>query len=88
MLLAGTMTIELIEIAVAEKSAHPRLTGRVVGRVRAVLQEDQAGREQTHDLSIPVWADVADGSSEADIDMALMLKASDIIKRLRANLAG
>jgi hypothetical protein len=81
------MTIELIEIAVAEKSAHPRLAGRVVGRVRAVLQENQAGREQIHDLSIPVWADIVPASSEADIDMALMLKASDIIKRLRERLA-
>ena len=88
MLTPPTMTIELIEIAVAEKSAHPRLAGRVVGRVRAVLQEDQAGQEQTHDLSIPVWADVAEGTPEEDVDMALMLKASDIIKRLRANLAG
>ena len=82
------MTIELIEITVAEKSAHPRLPGRVIGKVRAVLQEDQNGLEQTHDLTIPVWADIADGSSEADVEMALMLKASDIIKRLRANLAG
>ncbi len=82
------MTMELIEIAVAEKSAHPRLPGRIVGRVRAVLQEGQNGREQIHDLTIPVWADIADNSSDADIDMALMLKASDIINRLRASLAG
>jgi hypothetical protein len=76
------MTLELIDIAVRDRAPHPRLPGRVTGHVRAVLAEC----EQRHELSIPVWADVGGGSSDSDIDMALMLKAARIIARLKANL--
>ncbi|MNT99811.1 hypothetical protein D3C72_2427580 [compost metagenome] len=58
----------------------------MTGHVRAVLQETIGTQEQTHELAIPVWADIPDGTSDADIDMALMLKAADIIARLKANL--
>jgi hypothetical protein len=80
------MTFELIDIAVRDKAPHPRLSGRTTGHVRAVLSETQDGRAQTHELAIPVWADVAAGASDADIDMALMLKAATIIARLKASL--
>jgi hypothetical protein len=81
------MTIDLIDISVTDKQPHPRLEGRVTGRVRAVLRETTEGEpDQTHDLSIPVWADVAATTSEGDVDMALMLKAAAIIARLKANL--
>ncbi|WP_240231362.1 hypothetical protein [Devosia lacusdianchii] len=82
------MTIELIDIAVRDKQSHPRLQGRTTGHVRAVLAEQGPGRQQTHELAISVWADLPEGSSDADIDMALMLKAADIIARLKSNLAG
>jgi hypothetical protein len=82
------MTLQLIDITVRDKQAHPRLEGRMTGHVRAVLSETVGEREQTHELAIPVWADVAPDASEADIDMALMVKAADIIARLKANLAG
>lgn len=81
------MELQLIDIAVRDKQAHPRLAGRVTGHVRAVLLETVGGQEQTHELAIPVWADIAEGTSDADIDMALMLKAADIIARLKANLS-
>lgn len=81
------MSFELIDIAVRDKQPHPRLAGRTTGHVRAVLAEHQDGREQTHELAIAVWADLPEGSSEAQIDMALMLKAATIIARLKANLA-
>ena len=80
------MTFELIDIAVRDKAPHPRLEGRTTGHVRAVLSETQGDRQQTHELAIPVWADIPAGASEADIDMALMLKAATIIARLKANL--
>ena len=80
------MTLQLIDITVRDKQAHPRLAGRMTGHVRAVLSETVGAREQTHELAIPVWADVAPDASEADIDMALMVKAADIIARLKANL--
>jgi hypothetical protein len=80
------MTLQLIDIAVRDKQAHPRLAGRMTGHVRAVLSEMVGSREQTHELAIPVWADVAPDATEADIDMALMVKAADIIARLKANL--
>jgi hypothetical protein len=80
------MTLELIDIAVRDKAPHPRLAGRITGHVRALLSETAPGLAQTHDLAIPVWADTLAGASDADIDMALMLKAADIIARLKANL--
>lgn len=82
------MTFELIDIAVRDKSPHPRLAGRTTGHVRAVLSETADGRAQTHELAIPVWADVAENASDADIDMALMLKAATIIARLKVSLGG
>jgi len=80
------MTLQLIDIAVRDRQAHPRLVGRMTGHVRAVLSEIVGEREQTHELAIPVWADLPEGSSDSDIDMALMLKAADIIARLKASL--
>ncbi len=79
--------LQLIDIAVRDKKAHPRLAGRQTGHVRAVLTEQLGGMDQTHDLAIPVWADIEDGTSEADIDMALMLKAAAIVARLKHTLA-
>jgi hypothetical protein len=81
------MELQLIDITVRDKQAHPRLAGRMTGHVRAVLQETVGTHEQTHELAISVWADVPPGTSDADIDMALMLKAADIIARLKANLS-
>ena len=80
------MTLQLIDIKVRDKQAHPRLAGRMTGHVRAVLVEMVGTQEQTHDLAIPVWADLPEGSSDSDIDMALMLKAADIIARLKNSL--
>ncbi|QDZ12375.1 hypothetical protein [Devosia ginsengisoli] len=80
------MTLQLIDITVRDKQAHPRLAGRITGHVRAVLIDQMGASEQTHELIIPVWADVQDGTSDADIDMALMVKAADIVSRLKANL--
>ena len=80
------MNLQLIDITVRDRQAHPRLAGRITGHVRAVLVETIGGSEQTHELAIPVWADVPEGASDADIDMALMLKAADIIARLKNSL--
>ncbi|MET3927298.1 hypothetical protein [Devosia sp. 2618] len=80
------MTLQLLDITVRDKQAHPRLAGRMTGHVRALLSEVAGGQEQTHDLNISVWADMPSESSDTDIEMALMLKAADIIARLKANL--
>lgn len=82
------MSFALIDISVSDKQAHPRLKDRTTGHVRAVLAEQQDGREQVHELAIPVWADIPPGSSNEDVDMALMLKAASIIARLKATLGG
>lgn len=78
------MTYQLIDIAVTEKHAHPRLLGRTVGQVRAVLTEKMAQGEQTHELAIPVWANTQDTMTDADVDMALLLKAAEIVARVKA----
>ncbi|WP_193337468.1 hypothetical protein [Devosia beringensis] len=77
------MTLELIDISVRDRQSHPRLAGRITGHVSAVLTEILDGNEHRHELSIPVWADVANDAEPADIDMALMLKAAKIIARLK-----
>jgi hypothetical protein len=78
--------LQLIDIAVREKQPHPRLEGRTTGHVRAMLSEELGGQTQNHELDIAVWADTAPGASDADIDMALMLKAAAIIARLKSRL--
>lgn len=80
------MTLQLIDISVREKQAHPRLAGRITGHVRAIMAETLGQQDQQHELDIAVWADVMIGTSDADIDMALMLKAASIIARLKASL--
>ena len=80
------MPLQLIDISVRDKQAHPRLAGRITGHVRAILSETLGATEQTHELAIPVWADMAEDASDAEIEMAMMLKAADIIARLKANL--
>ncbi|WP_375451188.1 hypothetical protein [uncultured Devosia sp.] len=81
------MPYDLIEIAVSEKHPHPRLEGRVTGKVRVILRETMDGRDATHELFIPVWAQFAETRPEGDVDMALMLKAATIVARLKANLS-
>ena len=80
------MPYELIDIAVTEKHDHPRLAGRVTGKVRVVLREVVGGQEASHELFIPVWAQFSEARSDGDVDMALMLKAAAIGTRLKANL--
>jgi hypothetical protein len=80
------MTYQLIDIAVTDKHSHPRLPGRTVGHVRAVLTETLTEGEQAHELSIPVWTNTQESMSEADIDMALLLKAAEIVARVKARL--
>lgn len=80
------MPFQLIDISVRDKQAHPRLAGRFTGHVRAILSETVGPSEQTHELAIPVWADLDRDASDADVEMAMMLKAADILARLKANL--
>lgn len=81
------MTIELIDIALAERQAHPRLTHRVTGKVRAVLTETIGEQQFRHELMLPVWLDARIGMSDEDIDLGLMVKAADIVGRLKQRLA-
>ena len=80
------MPYDLIDIAVTEKHDHPRLIGRVTGKVRVVLRETMDDREAVHELFIPVWAQFDEPKPEGDVDMALMLKAANIVARLKASL--
>ncbi|MGV8954532.1 MAG: hypothetical protein ACOH2M_25775 [Cypionkella sp.] len=84
---AEAVPYDLIDIAVTEKHDHPRLAGRVTGKVRVVLRETIDDREALHELFIPVWAQFDAAKTDGDVDMALMLKAATIIARLKANLA-
>lgn len=81
------MSLELIDITLAERHVHPRLPNRVTGKVRAVLTETLDGREQRHELLIPAWVERRADMSEEDIDLALLVKAADIVGRLKSRLA-
>ena len=60
------MSLELIDIALAERQPHPTLAERMTGKVRAVLTETIGGREVRHEILVPVWMDVRDGMSDED----------------------
>lgn len=80
------MTIELIDIALAERQTHPRLPDRMTGKVRAVLTETIGEQQFRHELMLPVWVDTHEGMSDEDIDLGLMVKAADIVGRLKQTL--
>jgi hypothetical protein len=80
------MSLELIDITLAERQAHPRLPNRVTGKVRAILTEELGGLEQRHELMIPAWVERRDGMSEEDVDLALLVKAAEIVRRLKTRL--
>ena len=81
------MSLELIDIALAERHDHPRLANRVTGKVKAVLTEMIDGQEQRHELLISAWIDRDEGMDDNDVDLALMVKAAKIIGRLKSRLA-
>ncbi len=81
------MSLELIDIALAERHDHPRLENRVTGKVRAVLTEIIDGQEQRHELIIPAWVQREDGMDDGDVDLALMVKAAKIVGRLKSRLS-
>jgi hypothetical protein len=81
------MTLELIDIALSERHSHPRLQNRITGKVRAVLAETIGGRVIEHEIFVPVWIDAAEDTPEDDIELSLMVKAADIIGRLKSRLS-
>lgn len=80
------MSLEVIDYALAERQPHPRLSHRVTGKVRAVLTETVGDQELRHELFVPVWFDTQAGMSEEDIELGLMLKAAEIVGKLRQQL--
>ncbi|MFC3704935.1 hypothetical protein ACFOOL_09210 [Devosia honganensis] len=80
------MSLELIDIALAERQNHPILPQRVTGKVRAVLTETIGGKEIRHEIMVPVWLDLREGMSEEDIELGLMVKAADIVGRLKQHM--
>ena len=81
------LSLELIDIALAARQPHPRLEDRVTGKVKAVLTETIGGQQIRHELLVPVWLDVRPGMSEEDVELGLMVKAADIVGRLKLHLA-
>lgn len=80
------MTFKLIDIALVERRPHERFEDRAVGLVRAVLSEVQQGYAQEHEIRVHVWTQVSPQMSNEDVEMALLMKASDIIMRVKARL--
>jgi hypothetical protein len=80
------MSLDLIDIALAERQPHPTLAERITGKVRAVLTETIGGQELRHEIMVPVWMDVREGMSDEDIELGLMVKAADIVGRLKQHL--
>lgn len=80
------MTLKLIDISVAERGRHRLFADRVVGTVRAVLRETGEGYDQEHVLTLRVWTQVRIGLEEQEIDVALMMKAGEIIGRVKSRI--
>lgn len=83
---SNVVPYNLIDIAIVDRHPHRSLSNRTIGKVRAVLHEEQDERQQDHALSVTVWTDTTPEMNQDDIDMALMLKAADIVGRVKANL--
>lgn len=81
------MSIEVIDFVLAERQHHPRLAGRITGKVRATLIETIGEKELQHELLVPVWVDVEDDISDEDIELRLKVKAAEIVGRLKRRLA-
>lgn len=80
------MSLELIDITLAERQPHPSLENRVTGKVRAILTEELGGLHQRHELLIPAWVERKEGMTEEDVDLALLVKAAEIVGRLKSRL--
>lgn len=80
------MSLELIDIALAERQPHPALTERITGKVRAVLTETIGEEQLRHEILVPVWIDASAGMSDEDIELGLMVKAADIVGRLKQHM--
>lgn len=81
------MTLELLDIALTERQLHPHLENRVTGKVRAALGEMIGAKEIRHEIVVPVWIDTAPNTPEGDVELALLVKAADIIGRVKSRLA-
>jgi len=80
------MSVELIDIALAERQPHPTLAQRMTGKVRAVLSETIGEENIRHEILVPVWLDIHAGMSDEDIELGLMVKAADIVGRLKQHM--
>ncbi len=80
------MSLELVDIALSSREPHPRLSNRVNGKVLAVLAETIDGQSYQHEITVPVWADRHADMSEDDLELALLVKAADIVGRLKSRL--
>lgn len=80
------MSLELIDISLAERQPHPTLAERITGKVRAVLTETIGGQEMRHEITVPVWLDIREGMSDEDVELGLMVKAADIVGRLKQHM--
>lgn len=81
------MSLELIDISLAERHPHPRIPDRINGKVNAVLTETIGTENLRHELVVPVWVDVHAGMNDEDIELSLMVKAAEIVGRVKQRLA-
>lgn len=82
------MSLELVDIVLTERHPHPRLENRINGKVRATLVEVLDEREYRHNIDLSVWIDGKPEMSEADVELALLVKGAGIVARLKSNLNG
>jgi len=71
------MPFELSDWSLSEIRPHPFLAGRILAQASVTLRE----QAQHHRITLKVWADVAPGSSDADIEYALYRKAAELARR-------
>ena len=50
------------------------------------LTETIGEKEIRHEIMVPVWLDVEAGMSDEDIELGLMVKAADIVGRLKQHM--
>jgi len=75
------MSFQIKACTIADVHPHPKLGGRVEGKVRVTLRETIDQRDIDHDLTLKVWADTTPAMSLAEINAALLGRAAIILKR-------
>jgi hypothetical protein len=78
------MMAKIGTMAVVDSNPHPRIPGRITGRVSVHLRESCMSAVSEHDLVIRAWADADAGTPAEEVEALLLASARRILDRTLA----